>query len=216
MPSPALSDPIALAITDTAGRSQAAREHFRDILTDLTVETEAEGAPQLRDFLGRIGDVLAQLIRLWQHQPTDVFLAQLAAVEAILEAGHNGYLRLATAGGIGGIELARRSRVALILGDALCTLRTGAPGVLSVRDPRALQGSANCASTGGGGGVSLHRHVNVLAKIWEINAQGLGLTISTEALSQAYGLRVDPLLTPSATGVMESLYALGRGLVLTA
>lgn len=216
MPSQALSDPITLAITDTAGRSLAAREHFRDILTDLRVEAEAEDEPQLRDFLGRIGDLLAQLIRLWQHQPTDVFLGHLAAVEAILEAGHNGYLRLAAAGGVGGIELARRSRVALILGDALCTLRTGVPGVLSMRDTRTLQGAANCASTGGGGGVSLHRHINVLAKIWEVNAQGLGLTVSTEARAQAYGLRVDPILTPSAAGVMEALYALGRGLVLTA
>lgn len=216
MRSPAQSDPITLAITDTAGRSQAALSHVREILADLNAEIGQEPNPKLRDFLGRIGDVLAQLLRIWQHQPNEAFMAHAAAVEAILEAGHNGYLRLANEGGINGIERARRSRVALILGDALCTLRTGIPGIFSVRDTSALRGSGNCASTGGGGAVSIHRNTNVFAKMWEVNAQGLGITISSSAQAQAYSLRVDPLLVSSATGVLDALYALGRGLVLTA
>lgn len=216
MRSPAKADPITLAITDTAGRSQAALDHVREILADLVVEIGLEVAPSLRDFLERMSDVLSHLLRVWQHQPTDAFLAHAAAVESILEAGHNGYLRLANEGGLDGIERARRSRVALLLGDALCTLRTGIPGVLSARNPAALRGSANCASTGGGGGVSAHRHTNVLAKLWETNAHGLGLVISAPAQTQAYSLRVDPILAPGATGVMAALYAIGRGLTLTA
>lgn len=214
MRSPAQHDPIALAIADSALRSVAALEHIREILLDIASSERDEPSPKLRDFLDKIHGVLAQLIRLWQHQPTEAFLRHAMMVEAVLEAAHNGYLRLASESGITAIERGRRSKVALLLGDALCTVRTGIPGVVSVRDSRQLRGSANCASTGGGGSPSQHRHTNVLAKMWDVNAQGMGISLSSTAQALAYSLRVDPVMVSGVDGVVDALYGVGRGIGL--
>lgn len=210
---PRYSDPIAVAIYDRVGRSRAALEHVGEIIVDLGVAIAGETDPQLVDFLVRIRAVLSHLASLWKHQPTDSFLKHAAAVEAILEAGQNGYMRLAGAAGISSIESSRRSGIALILGDALCTLRTGVPGALVVRDTTNLQGSANCASTGGGGAPSLHRNTNVVEQVVRLNQDGSGLRISNLALQHVSSLRVDPVAVPGASGVVSSLYLISRGLV---
>lgn len=208
------TDPIAWSIADRSSRSRAARTHIRELAGDLARLSALEPSPQLRDYLDKIGDLLAALDAAWVYQPNESFRQRAVVVETLLEAGANGYQRLANAEGLSSIEKSRRSRVGLLLGDALCTLRTGIPGADSMPNLTSLNGSGMCSSTGGGTPPSLHRNINVLDQITQANTNAaIGARVTGEAQTQVVVLRVDPLAVPSSTGVVDALYLISKGVV---
>lgn len=185
---------------------------MREVAADLALGVPREPSPQSREYLIRVLSVLGALISLWQHTPDASFRQYALTVESLLEAGANGYMRLATATGLTSAERARRGAVAALLGDALCTIRLGVPGAESVTDLSSLHGSANCASTAGGPAPSLHRNVNVMDKVWAANASTAGLKLSSLALAQVAALRVDPLSSPETPdAIPAALYNIARG-----
>lgn len=207
----AYSDPITGGISGRAARSRLAKAHIHELVLDLERATPREPSPQSREYLARVAAVLSALESAWQHAPDDSFKQFALSVESILEAGMNGYMRLAAEVGLTSAEKARRGSVAALLGDALCTIRIGIPGVDTVADLSSLAGSANCASTAGGTAPSLHRNTNVLDKVWAANASTAGLKLSSLALAHIAALRVDPLAAPDAAGVTSALYDVARG-----
>lgn len=207
-------DPITWSISDRSSRSRAARSHVRELAGDLQRLGALEPSPQLRDYLNKVRELLTAMDAVWVYQPNEAFRQRAVVVETLLEAGANGYQRLANAGGLSSVEKSRRSRVALLLNDALCTLRTGIPGVDSAPNLTSLNGAGICSSTGGGSPPSLHRNVNVLDQIARANSDAaIGARVSGEAQTQVAVLRVDPLAVPSSAGVVDSLYLISKGVI---
>lgn len=147
-----MADSIDIAIyqaTERVKRAIPKLSALVDSLRQPTLDTQAT------DYLSTTADMIAALmVRL--RATNGVFTVQaditlLALTRGMLEAGRNAYRMLASDNTIDAIEKARLMRMSALLSTGYCLLTGLVVESTVIQQTDALLGSANCASTLGGG-----------------------------------------------------------------